>query len=99
MLSVLTARKKEVKLHLAVGFSYTDLHFYSMDWNDGKTHSLNESSNFLYLRVFILTIYFHLHLSKHVYKLICYIIQINDATSYEKFGIGSFFKQLFNKYH
>lgn len=68
-----------------------------MDWKDGKTHSLSQSSNFLYLCVFVLTIYLHLHLSKHVYKLTCYIIQINEATSYEKSDIGSFFKQLFNK--
>lgn len=52
MLSVLTARRKAAKLCLAERFSYTDLHFYSMDWKDGRTHSLNESSNFLYLSVF-----------------------------------------------
>lgn len=66
-----------------------------MDWKDGRTHSLNESSNFLYFGVFELTVY--LHLSKCVYKLICYIIKINEGASYEKFGIGSFFKQLVNK--
>lgn len=33
----------------------------------------------------------------NVYKLICYVIQINESNSYEKYGIGSVFKQLVNK--
>lgn len=99
MLSVLTARKKkrQVKLHLAVGFSNTDLHFYSMGFKGGKTHSVNAFQTFLYLSVFLLINYLYLHLIKHVYKLICYIKQINEANSYEKYGIGSVLKQLVNK--
>lgn len=50
MLSVPTARKenkkKHIKLHLAVGFSYTDLHFYSMDFRDRKTRPLNAFQTF-----------------------------------------------------
>lgn len=45
----------------------------------------------------MLTIYLHLPLSKQDYKLIRYNIQINEANSYAKFGISSFFKQPFNK--
>lgn len=60
MLSVLTARKKknQLKLHLAVGFSYTDLHFYSMDFRDGKTHPLNAfQTSYVYFYLSFIIIY------------------------------------------
>ena len=96
---MLTARKKEIKLCLAVGFSYTDLHFYSTDWKGGKTHSLNVSLNFLYLRVFVLNVYCHPHLSKHVYKLNCSIIQINKQLAMRSFASVHFSSNLSIKYH
>lgn len=51
----------------------------------------------LFKLMYICTHHLSLHLIKHVYKLTCSILQINEANIYEKYGFGLVFKQIVNK--
>lgn len=97
MLSVLNAGKKRIGTVFRSGILLYWFTFLFNGLEGWKAISTNKSPNFLYLCIYVLTIYLHLPLSKQDYKLICYNIQINEANSYAKFGISSFFKQPFNK--
>lgn len=67
-----------------------------MDFRDGKTHPLYAFQTFYTYMYFYSSVIF-IYTWLNVYNLICYIIQSHEANSYEKYGIGSVFKQLVNK--